>query len=60
VADGQAFMTDGCPGGKGRPGCTRPFGSYRPTDPFRDYPFAPEASDLAEIRQSLGLGDLVG
>ncbi len=48
------------PGGKGEPGCTRPFGSYRPAEPFRDYPFAPEASDLAEIRQSLGLGDLVG
>ena len=60
VADGHAFMTDGCPGGKGQPGCTRPFGSYRPAEPFRDYPFAPEASDLAEIRQSLGLGDLVG
>ena len=49
-----AFMTDGCPGGKGEPGCTRPFGSYRPGEPFRDYPFAPEASDLEEIRQSVG------
>jgi biotin synthase len=59
VADGTAFMTNGCPGGEGEPGCTRPFGSYRPGEPFRDYPFAPEASDLGEIRQSLRLEDLL-
>ncbi len=44
VTDGQAFMTNGCPDGEGGPGCTRPYGSYRPAEPFRDYPFAPEAS----------------
>jgi biotin synthase len=58
VAEGQAFMTNGCPGGKGEPGCTRPYGSYRPAEPFRDYPFAPEASDLEEVRRSLRLADL--
>ncbi len=59
VAEGTAFMTDGCPGGNGGPGCTRPYGSYRPAEPFRDFPFAPAASDLAEIRRLLRLDDLV-
>jgi biotin synthase len=60
VADGRAFMTNGCPGEKGEPGCTRPYGSYRPAEPFRDYPFLPAASDLEEIRRQLGLEDVVG
>ena len=59
VAKGAAFMTNGCPGGKGEPGCTRPYGSYRPAEPFHDYPFAPAASDLEEIRQQLLLDDVV-
>ena len=60
LAEGQAFMTNGCPDRNGGPGCTRPYGSYRPAAPFRDYPFAPEASDLDEVRQSLRLADLLG
>ena len=32
------------PGAGRRPGCTRPYGSYRPAEPFRDYPFHPGAS----------------
>jgi biotin synthase len=59
VADGTAFMTNGCPGEKGESGCTRPYGSYRPAEPFRDYPFVPAASDLEEIRQQLRLDDVV-
>ena len=59
VADGSAFMTNGCPDGAGEPGCTRPYGSYRPGEPFRDYPFAPAPSDLEEIRQQLRLDDVV-
>ena len=59
VAGGMAFMTNGCPDGAGGPGCTRPYGSYRPGAPFRDYPFAPAPSDLAEIRQQLWLDDVV-
>ena len=43
VSEGAAFMTNGCPGVGGEPGCTRPYGSYRPTEAFRDYPFAPAA-----------------
>ena len=49
-------MTNGCPGEKGQPGCTRPYGSYRPTEPFRDFPFLPTADDLGEIRDQLALG----
>ncbi|MGA3351766.1 MAG: radical SAM protein [Acidimicrobiales bacterium] len=59
VTDATAFMTNGCPGEDHSPGCTRPYGSYRPTEAFRDYPFAPTESDLEEIREQLRLGDLV-
>ena len=59
VSEGVAFMTNGCPGVAGEPGCTRPYGSYRPTEPFRDYPFAPVAADLEEIRRQLCLDDVV-
>ena len=59
VTEGVAFMTNGCPGESGEPGCTRPYGSYRPSEPFRDYPFPPEASDLEEIRGQLSLDDIV-
>ena len=46
-------------GEDGQAGCTRPYGSYRPGEPFRDYPFAPAPSDLEEIRQQLRLDDVV-
>ena len=60
VDQGVAFVTNGCPGEKGEPGCTRPYGSYRPAEPFRDYPFLPDASDLAEIRQQMRLEEVLG
>ena len=60
VSQGVAFMTNGCPGEKGEPGCTRPYGSYRPAEPFRDYPFLPSAADLDEIRQQLRLDEVIG
>ncbi|RDH79949.1 radical SAM protein [Mycolicibacterium moriokaense] len=56
IAGGVPFMTNGCPGEKGQPGCTRPYGSYRPAEPFRDYPFPPTDGDLVEIRDQLALG----
>ena len=59
VTKGTAFMTNGCPGEHGEPGCTRPYGSYRPAERFRDYPFVPAASDLEEIREQLRLDDVV-
>ncbi len=60
VDQGVAFMTNGCPGAQGEPGCTRPYGSYRPAEPFRDYPFVPAPGDLAEIRQQLRLDEVLG
>jgi lipoyl synthase len=58
IDDGIAFMTDGCPGEEGEPGCTRPYGSYRPSEPIRDYPFPPTADDLGDIREELALDDI--
>ncbi len=58
VAAGSAFMTNGCPGEHGEPGCTRPYGSYRPSEPFRDYPFLPTPDDLQEIRAQMALEDI--
>ncbi|MGH8992113.1 MAG: radical SAM protein [Acidimicrobiia bacterium] len=58
VESGIPFMTNGCPGAGGEPGCTRPYGSYRPSEPFRDYPFVPDANDLAEIRSQMQLEEL--
>ncbi|HSL25974.1 MAG TPA: radical SAM protein [Acidimicrobiia bacterium] len=58
VASGIPFMTNGCPGPQGEPGCTRPYGSYRPSEPTRDYPFVPSADDLVEIQSQLALDEL--
>jgi len=51
--EGLAFMTNGCPGEDGKPGCTRPYGSYRPTESFRDFPFQPTTDDLDQILREL-------
>lgn len=55
VDSGMPFMTNGCPGENGEPGCTRPYGSYRPTEQFRDFPFQPTQEDLVDIRTELAL-----
>jgi lipoyl synthase len=59
VGSGVPFMTNGCPGAGGEPGCTRPYGSYRPSEPFRDFPFLPGAADLAAIRAEMDLEQLM-
>ncbi len=59
VHDGYAFMTNGCPSSGGEPGCTRPMGSWRPTEAPRDYPWQPTDEDEREIRRQLRLDDLV-
>ena len=56
---GIPFMTNGCPGESGDVGCTRPYGSYRPSEPYRDFPFQPVADDLAQIREELDLSTLI-
>ncbi len=59
VDQGVAFMTNGCPGEKGEPGCTRPYGSYRPAEDFRDFPFLPQAADLERIRAQMRLDEVL-
>jgi biotin synthase len=58
IESGIPFMTNGCPGAGGEPGCTRPYGSYRPSEPFRDFPFLPDPDDLAGIRSDLAFHEL--
>lgn len=50
IDEGTPFMTNGCPDKNGTVACNRPFGSYRPGEEFRDYPFHPTADDLDVIR----------
>lgn len=56
---GVPFMTDGCQGVNGEPGCSRPYGSYRPSESYRDFPFQPEPDDLTLIRSELNLAELL-
>jgi len=58
IDSGLPFMTDGCPDRHGVMTCNRPYGSYRPGEPFRDYPFQPTPDDIAVIRQELRLEEL--
>ena len=58
VETGTPFMTDGCPGPEGEPGCTRPYGSYGPSEQFRDFPFLPQGADMEAIRRELALEEL--
>ena len=54
-----AFMTDGCPDRNGKMTCNRPFGSYKPGEEFRDYPFLPNQDDLKEIREQMRIEDIL-
>ncbi len=58
IGTGIPFMTNGCPGPDGEPGCTRPFGSYSPSEPIRDYPWLPTESDLTRIRDEMRLWEV--
>ena len=56
-----AFMTDGCPGESGEPGCTQALTARTgPASRSVTTRLSPAASDLEEIRQQLSLEDLVG
>ena len=46
---GLAFMTNGCPDRQGVMACNRPYGSYRPGEEYRDYPFVPDAKERQVI-----------
>lgn len=58
IASGLPFMTNGCPDRHGVMACNRPYGSYRPGEAFRDYPFLPNPDDIAVIRRELRLEGL--
>ncbi|MFQ5974576.1 MAG: radical SAM protein, partial [Alphaproteobacteria bacterium] len=60
VEEGVAFMTNGCPDRNGKLACNRPFGSYRPGEEFRDYPFVPTTEDQRTIREQLKVEDIAG
>jgi len=55
---GLPFMTNGCPDRHGVMSCNRPYGSYRPGEPFRDYPFLPEGDELHTIWTQMRLEDV--
>ena len=57
---GIPFMTNGCPSEGGEEaGCSRPYGSYRPSESFRDFPFQPEVDDMQLIRTELALQEII-
>lgn len=58
LEQGLAFMTNGCPDRHGNLACNRPFGSYRPGEEFRDYPFRPQAEDILVIREQIRLEEI--
>lgn len=59
ITSGTPFQTDGCPDREGEVACNRPFGSYRPGEAFRDYPFLPIAEDAVRIRHELRLEQIL-
>ncbi|MBI5825796.1 MAG: radical SAM protein [Chloroflexi bacterium] len=58
VNTGLPFMTNGCPDRSGEVACNRPYGSYRPGEEYRDYPFVPNMDDLVIIRQQMRLEEV--
>ena len=60
VNAGTPFMTNGCPDRAGKMACNRPFGSYRPGEEFRDYPFQPTEDDIAVIRSEAAFDEVAG
>ena len=55
IESGKPFITGGCESKDGDIGCNRPFGSYRPGESFRDFPFHPEPEDIIKIKKELRL-----
>lgn len=55
---GLAFMTNGCPDRQGVMACNRPYGSYRPGEEYRDYPFVPTLDDRMTIAREAQFGDV--
>ena len=60
IDEGLPFMTNGCPDREGIMACNRPYGSYRPGEEFRDYPFKPTGDELNIIREQMQLNGHLG
>lgn len=58
IDTGLPFMTNGCPDRDGVMACNRPYGSYRPSEEFRDYPFVPNAEDVIVIRRQMRVNEV--
>ncbi|MDZ7363506.1 MAG: radical SAM protein [candidate division KSB1 bacterium] len=58
IDTGLPFMTNGCPDRDGVMACNRPYGSYRPGEEYRDYPFVPNTDDLVVIRKQMKLDEV--
>ncbi len=59
IDEGLPFMTNGCPDRDGVMACNRPYGSYRPGEEYRDYPFKPTGAELHIIREQMQLNGQV-
>ena len=59
INSGRPFLTGGCPSKDGDVACNRPFGSYRPGEPFRDFPFLPTEQDIRRIEKVLRLEEIL-
>lgn len=53
IDEGTAFMTRGCVGRSGKVACNRPFANSAAGPGLRNYPFQPNAEDMALIRRQL-------
>jgi len=49
ISDALPFLTSGCGG------CNRPYGNERPSQAIRNFPFAPDENDIADIRNQLNI-----
>lgn len=56
IDSGEPFRTSGCAGYDGQVACNRPYANSRPGPDIRNFPFPPEAHDIARIRWQMGLG----
>lgn len=59
INSGRPFLTGGCPGSEGDIACNRPFGSYRPGEPFRDFPFLPTVEDICKLKKELSVDKIL-
>lgn len=59
VEGGLPFITGGCCSKNGDIACNRPFGSYRPGEPFRDFPFYPEPHDITNVMKEIRMEEIV-